>query len=197
MKPILLNEQNYTYHSWGYSWNMKNKNINNYKWYHLLFFIYNNQLQIEYQTINLHNSDHSLIKISDLLKSVYFYQPKTSVKKNKLRIINIMGHFFVGGIERYMLYLDKYGDHEKFEYILLSMTKNDTELFNHNHFKYINHYYFKNNQELYNLLLLFNPHFIIDHYSQYIHENIYLYDLYQDHNIHMIHSAIHYQKDFF
>ena len=196
MKPILLNEQNYTYHSWGYSWNTKKRNINNYKWYHLLFFVYNKQLQIENQTINLHNSNHSFQKMSDLLKPLLFYQPKTYVKKNKLRIINIMGHFFVGGIERYMLYLDKYGDHEKYEYFLLSMTKDDNELFNHNHFKHINHIYFKNNQELYNLLLLFNPDFIIDHYSQYINENIYLYDLYQDHNIHMIHSAIHYKRDF-
>ena len=77
-----------------------------------------------------------------------------------------MGYFFTGGIEKFMLNFNKYGDHKKFNYILLFLNKPYYEVkTNLNNFTC---YTYQDNNELLILLNLLDPSLIFDHYSQYI-----------------------------
>ena len=113
-------------------------------------------------------------------------------KSNKKKIIHIMGYFFVGGIEKYLHYIDLYGNHDEFEYIVVSYQKQNLVP---EKFQNMSHYFFKNHSHLNSLLLWIHPDCIIDHYSTYI--DLFLYENHIFHSIifHFIHSAIHYDKD--
>ena len=55
-----------------------------------------------------------------ILKNQIFFQVNKKFKKN---IVNIMGLFFTGGIERYIYYIDKYGDFKECQHYLLCMNE--------------------------------------------------------------------------
>ena len=104
-----------------------------------------------------------------------------------------MGYFFTGGIEKFILDIDKYGDHKKYNYFLLFLNnKNHNVNTNLKNFTCI---YFKDNYELLNLINIIDPLIIIDHYSQYLENSIYNYKIYQNITIHIIHSAINYNNE--
>ena len=110
-----------------------------------------------------------------------------------------MGYFFTGGIERFMLNLDLYGNHDKYNYMLLFLkNENEYEEFinsEKNILNNIKYFYFHNHQELLHYLNIFNPDLIIDHYSQYFSKTVLKNNIYQHIVIHFIHSAIHYDTN--
>lgn len=192
--PITFHKNNYCYHSWGYSWDL-NKQHQNYIYYYLIKFIYNNQIinsDSDKNDFKLNNVQ-SLISISDFYKNKIFYKKNNKQIKNKKNIINIMGYFFTGGIEKFILDIDKYGDHKKYNYFLLFLNnKNHNVNTNLKNFTCI---YFKDSYELLNLINIIDPLIIIDHYSQYLENSIYNHKIYQNITLHIIHSAINYNND--
>ena len=188
--PIIFYPNNYCYHSWGYSWN-KNKYYDKYTYYHILKYIYNNNICPIDDSDYIISDNSNLKNISKYYKKNIFY--KTNVhKKNKFNVIHIMGYFFTGGIEKFMLYINQYGDHDKYNYILLFLNKhNDSVHINMDNFTCIG---FEDNYELFNLLDILDCDLIIDHYSQYTYYNLYKNNIYQNITIHIIHSAINYTK---
>lgn len=189
-EPIIFYKNSYCYHNWGYSWNI-NKQHQKYIYYFLLNFILDNTVQPLNDSIKNYDTTN-LKKISSFYKNHIFFK-KNKKSFTKINIIHIMGYFFTGGIEKFMLNINKYGNHEKYNYILLFLNNKkfdiDTKLDN------FTCYSFKDNFELLNLLNLTNPSLIIDHYSQYIDTNIYKNQIYQNITIHIIHSAINYTKN--
>lgn len=164
-KEIFFKNDNYCYHSWGNSWSCNKTSKKIYD--HL-------SCLKEY----LKMEDSSLLCVPQ--------------KSNKKKIIHIMGYFFVGGIEKYLHYIDLYGNHDEFEYIVVSYQKQNLVP---EKFQNMSHYFFKNHSHLNSLLLWIHPDCIIDHYSTYI--DLFLYENHIFHSIifHFIHSAIHYDKD--
>jgi len=217
-KPIVFNKNNYCYHSWGYSWDV-NKVHQPFLSYYLLNFIFNGSIE-PFNEVNEVNDCHEWnhkneMNIMDLSrhyqKQVFFKPLLRNCEVKKPLIIHVMGYFFTGGIERFMLNLDLYGNHNKYDYILLFL-KNENEcyyeyLYEKNDdnkilkkkqkklMKHMKYYYFKNHQELLHYLSIFNPDLIIDHYSQYFSKSIYKNNIYQHITIHLIHSAIHYDTN--
>ena len=200
-KSIVFKKNNYCYHSWGYSWNPDHYQKNNMLFYYPLYFLFHHQIQLhslkQHHFNNCLQKYHSFIDISNYLKKYIFYHTNNNNLKNKkIKVVHVMGHFFVGGIERYLLYLEKYGNHELFNYYLLSYHPQDFNFKNEiNYFKHIHHFYFKNNYNLKHYLNLISPDYIIDHYSQYIDVFLYTNDIYLNQVIHFIHSSINYNKD--
>ena len=186
--PIIFNENNYCYHNWGYSWDLS-KNHTRFCYYYLLKYIFNYQINS-----NLSPQKNELTNLNDLSKyyqNIIFYS-KNNSKNEKINIINIIGYFFTGGIEKYIIDLDKYGNHSKYNYILLYLNKKQYNL--KPSLKNFTYYSFYDNYELINLINILEPDLIIDHYSQYIDDNIYYYKIYNHITIHIIHSAINYNK---
>ena len=102
-----INNNNYAIHMWGHSWATHYKNNMMEEYY--LTPLYLSYFNIELQKIKYKD-------ISEYLHSkVYFHVNKSNRKK----IVHVMGLFFTGGIERYLYYIDKYGDHDKYCYYLL------------------------------------------------------------------------------
>ena len=106
-----------------------------------------------------------------------------------------MGVFFTGGIERYLYYIDKYGNHELYNYYLLYISNdNDKYVYDIKNMTMIsfdwNHY------DLNNLLIMISPDLIIDHYSIYINDNTEIYkNINRNNIIYFIHSALCYNND--
>ena len=190
--PIIFYHNNYCFHNWGYSWDLTKEN-EQYIYYYILKFIFSNKIDFlnNDNSLNLNNSN--LIDISNVFKNKIFFYKSIFNKNYKKKIIHIMGYFFTGGIEKFIYDLDSYGDHSNFEYILLFLNKKNYESdINLNNFQY---FYFYDNLELYYFLNLLEPDLIIDHYSQYINYNLYINNIYQNITIHLIHSAINYNKN--
>ena len=188
--PIIFKTNNYSYHSWGFSWD-ENKIHKRFNCYHLIKFIYNNIIHSVDEVENKKN--HNCLKtISEYYKNLIFYKKNKNIN-NKINVINIIGYFFTGGIEKYILDIDKYGDHKKFNYILLYLNKKQYNL--KPNLQNITFYSYFDNKELITLLNILDPTIIIDHYSQYIDYNIYYHNIYNNITIHLIHSAINYNKD--
>lgn len=105
-----------------------------------------------------------------------------------------MGLFFTGGIERYLHYISKYGDHEKYEYYLAHIS-NDTKSYAYNVSNMILIDFQWDHLYLNKVLLSIRPDLIIDHYSIYVDDNS---DIYKGINresiIHFVHSALCYKK---
>ena len=220
-KPILFNKSNYCYHSWGYSWNI-HKLHKSYTYYYLLAFLNNEQNNENNENKNKYENCRNIQDLSNYLKQKLFFKPnnhfleeinfenksenkiyeknvqnKNEISKNRIRIIHIMGYFFTGGIERFILNIDTYGNHNKYEYILLFLHKKsifEFEEINLN-LNNISYFYFENHNELLNLVYIFNPSLIIDHYSQYFSKSIFKNNIYEHIIIHIIHSAIHYNNN--
>ena len=189
--PIIFYKNSYCYHSWGYSWNL-NKHHQKYIYYFLLKFILNNTINT-INNISIDKVDNSNLNIlSSFYKKQVFYR-KNSDTNSKNNIIHIMGYFFTGGIERFMLDINDYGNHDKFNYILLFLNNKNYDI--NTKLNNFTCYSFKDNYELINLLNMLNPSLIVDHYSQYIDVNIYKNNIYQNITLHIIHSAINYNKN--
>jgi hypothetical protein len=60
----------------------------------------------------------------------------------KIKIVHIMGLFFTGGIERYLYYIDKYGNHNKYEYYIICIKKDDNYAYPIKNIKIIPYSYF-------------------------------------------------------
>lgn len=191
--PILINNNNYCYHSWGYSWDL-NKQHPKFIFYYIIKFLFNNHLiNIDNEIFNKSNSN--LIEISDFYQNKIFYKKNTLISSTKKKIIHIMGYFFTGGIEKFILDIDQYGNHEKYDYILLYLNNKNQNV--NTTIKNFKTYYFKDNYELLNFLLIIDPDLIIDHYSQYLENNFYNFNIYQNITIHLIHSAINYNNNIY
>ena len=174
---------------WGYSWDEKkiklNTHNNNIRYTNLQLYI-----------VNKIDFDNNLIKIDNKLEIKYFKEEflfKKSNKKIKPKIVHIMGMFFTGGIERYLYYIDKYGNHEKYDYYILysSYSKNYYDIKN---IKMIS--YDWNHNILNKYLKLISPYLIIDHYSIYLQNNSVVYEgINRNSIIYFIHSAICYNRN--
>ena len=224
-KKFIIKNTNYAIHMWGYSWesnnidkNKKNnsKNIVDNKYYIRELFL-QNYVRPYFNTslYSNNNIDNEVLileykNIDNYLKNNIFYKshfknlsnPILEKKNyNKLRVVHIMGLFFTGGIERYLYYLSKYGDHEKYNYYLFHISNNNqTNKSIYSKYSYLlkniimidfqwDHIY------LNNILLSIRPDLIIDHYSIYLNDNNDIYNgIDRTRVIHFVHSALCYKK---
>ena len=190
--PIVFNKDTFCYHNWGYSWDL-NKYHNKYIFYYLIKQIINNDLKpIDNKNFEM-NDNTNLLDLSNYYKEKIFFKHSDVLKSNKKNIIHIMGYFFTGGIEKFIIDINEYGNHNEFNYILLFLNdKRHNIVTKLNNFKC---YHFQDNYELINLLKILDPDLILDHYSQYIDYNIYQNNIFQNITIHVMHSAINYNND--
>jgi mannosyltransferase OCH1-like enzyme/glycosyltransferase involved in cell wall biosynthesis len=182
-----IDNNNYAIHMWGHSWDenkIKEQKIYNGPYYLSHFYLSN--------LINDFNKIIQKIKYNDIsnyLRNKIFFKVNKNTERKK--IVHIMGLFFTGGIERYLHYIDKYGNHEKYNYYLIYIS-NGNYVYNIQNMHMISFDW--NNKDLNALLIFIKPDLIIDHYSIYINENIYK-NLNNNNIIYFIHSAICYNND--
>jgi len=180
---------------WGHSWN-GNHIINKTDEYFI------NNLYLSGKIKSLLAINNKIINLNDYLRNQIFFKPNYDNYQNKIKIVNIIGIFFTGGIERFMSYIDKYGDHKNYDYYLLFMNSdfecesNNKQYYEINNMKMIS---FKNDYNiLNNLLKIINPNYIVDHLSFYINQsdNTIIYKNINKPNIfYFLHSAILYKND--
>ena len=174
---IIYNNNNYALHLWGYSWD-KNKSFKKKIYNYIEPFLINKIIKIVDNTVN------------NTVNNLYILD-KNDTKKKK-RILHIMGVFFSGGIEKFIYYFDKYGNHEIYEYILLCINKNNIDI--STFFSKIRYYNFNNSDNLNLFIQFIKPDLIIDHYSIYLDISPYVkYN--NNYIIQIIHSAILYNKN--
>ena len=183
-----ITTENYAIHMWGYSWNKNNKNIvEKDSVYYLLELYLTNRIDTLNYPINKVNYD----QLTTILKNNIYYKP--NLVKNKIRVVHIMGLFFTGGIERYLYYIDKFGDHTKYEYYLLYIS-NEKYVYPIVNMRMISFNW--NHMHLNILLKNIVPHLIIDHYSLYLKDNFEIYkDINKNNIIYFVHSAITYKNN--
>ena len=192
---------NYAIHMWGHSWgdeslennkiNIINKNNNT------EYFIKSLYLSGKIIENDSNKNTNNINNINEYLRSKIFFNSNMNNFKNKLKIVNIMGVFFTGGIERFMSYIDKYGDHDKYQYYLLIMNDyGEGPSYKINNIKMIS---YQNNYETLNsLLTIINPNYIVDHLSFYIdaNDNTLIYkNINKSKILYFLHSAILYKND--
>ena len=176
---IIIKKENYGIHMWGNSWNNcddDNDEKDNNK---LNFINYVERLILTNKIKSINNYDSS--------KNTLFKK-----SNNKIPIVHIVGIFFSGGIEKLMYYFNKYGNNDKYNYIILCHGFS-----NKNYYNVDNIISFDGVQQLLNKYLhLIKPELIIDHYSIYIENNDIMYNNINKNNIvQFMHSAILYKKD--
>jgi len=195
-KRYHIKDEYYAIHMWGYSWQNNTILVNSmsFKYYITNLFLQNyiklnnNIYEINQSNLLLHYN-----KIDEYLKTCIYFTPQSL--KNKRRIVHIMGLFFTGGIERYLHYISKYGDHDKYEYYLLHIS-NDTKsyVYDVNNMKLIDFHW--DHIYLNSVLLSIRPDLIIDHYSVYVDDNSDIYKgICRNIVIHFVHSALCYTKN--
>jgi glycosyltransferase involved in cell wall biosynthesis len=183
---------------WGHSWKEveknKNNDQNNDQNNDKNIFIENLYLSDFIKPFFSKNNDINL-----LLKQNVCYNVNKNIKNIenicKKKIVHIMGLFFTGGIERYLYYIDKYGDHTKYSYYLIHLN-NGKYVYDIKNIEMIS--YSGNNYHLYinKIFHYINPDLIIDHYSIYIPDNSLLYEnINRDNILYFVHSAICYNND--
>ena len=182
--PILFNKNNYAFHLWGYSWDT-NKMFQKSKYNYIYPFQLNNLLL----NTNDNNDNNDNIVSYNINKNILL----DSSNKNRYKIIHIMGIFFSGGIEKFIYYFNKYGNHDKYEYILLCNNKNNINI--SSIFKNIQFYTYQNNDDIKYLIKYIKPDLIIDHYSIYLDDSPFDYNSINNNIIQIIHSAILYNKN--
>jgi len=179
---------------WGYSWQNNDNtllNLNQYKYYITNLFLQN--------YITLYDNKKTLLnynKIDDYLNTCICFKSKKN--QQKYRIVHIIGLFFTGGIERYMHYISKYGNHKKYVYYLHHISNDlrstNSYVYNVTNMNLIDFQW--DHLYLNKVLLSIRPNLIIDHYSIYVDDNS---DIYKGINnqciIHFIHSALCYKKN--
>jgi len=176
---IIIQKENYGIHMWGNSWNNTvddNKDKDNDVY--LINYVEKLILTNKIKSMNVY----------DCTKNTLF---KKSNNNNKL-IVHIVGIFFSGGIEKLMYYFNKYGNNDKYNYIILCHGFS-----NKNYYNVDNIISFNGDQELLNKYLhLARQALIIDHYSIYVENNDIMYNNINKNNvIQFMHSAILYKKD--
>jgi len=190
-KMYIIGDDNYAIHMWGHSWKDNNNASDDItcEYYLLNMYLSNIINNYEYDNIKI---KYKYCDLSMHLRNKIYFTPSKSGKKN---IVNIMGVFFTGGIERYLYYIDKYGNHELYNYYLLYISNdNDKYVYDIKNMTMIsfdwNHY------DLNKLLIMISPDLIIDHYSIYINDNTEIYKNINKNNIiYFIHSALCYNND--
>jgi mannosyltransferase OCH1-like enzyme/glycosyltransferase involved in cell wall biosynthesis len=202
-KTYIINDDNYAIHMWGHSW--KDNYVGEISPEYYLTKIYlskmiNDNIDIcesgnQYELTTSCTNNHKHIKYSEmssyLRNKIYF---KANIRK---KIVNIMGVFGTGGIERYLYYIDKYGNHELYEYYLLYIANDkNTYAYKIKNIRMISFDW--NHDDLNKLLIMISPDLIIDHYSLYV-SDIFTNTIYKNINkniiITFIHSAICYNND--
>jgi glycosyltransferase involved in cell wall biosynthesis len=186
---------------WGYSWDLTkdsyknniylydNKYSHDNDYFVLNYYLKNLIIPLDNQfNINRLNIDDLTNKLKNII--CFKYNQNNYLKK---KVVNIMGLFFTGGIERYLYYLDKYGNHDKYNYYLLYIS-NDSYVYEINNMKMIS---FDWNHNILNKLLInITPNVIIDHYSLYLQDNSEIYKNINNMNIiYFVHSAICYKNN--
>lgn len=192
-RKYIINNDTYAIHTWGYSWKKNNVETLSNEYY--ITKLYLNRLIVNEE--NILKGIKYKIKYSELSnylknKIIFYSKPQLECEK-KIKVVNIIGLFFSGGIERYIHYIDKYGNHEKYLYYLLYIS-NDNYVYEINNMIMISFEW--NNNYLNDLLININPDIIIDHYSIYINDNSQIYkNINRNKIIYFIHSAICYSND--
>ena len=190
-KKFIIDDNTYAIHTWGYSWKKNNIETLSDEYYITKLYLSNmisdkNNFEIKYKI--------KYTELSNYLKNkiVFYSNPQLDCDK-KIKVVNIIGLFFSGGIERYIHYIDKYGDHKKYTYYLLYIS-NDNYVYEINNMIMISFDW--NNSYLNDLLININPNIIIDHYSIYINDNTEIYkNINRSKIIYFVHSAICYNND--
>lgn len=185
---------------WGYSWNgnnstkdtkdtkdtkkIKDSTDNNYILY---LYLSNIIINIDEKILDKLNYNDIILYLKN---NILF---KINNKKLKTKIVHVMGLFFTGGIERYLYYLDKYGNHDTYEYYLLYI-ESKSYAYNIKNIKMISFNW--NHDHLNSLLINISPNLIIDHYSLYLDDNTNIYkDINKNSILFFVHSAINYNRD--
>ncbi len=190
-RSYIINNDTYAIHTWGYSWKENNYDK-------LCDEYYINKLYLNSLIIDENNTKELKYKmkyneVSNYLKNKILFNVNNHLKSNKIKVVHIIGVFFSGGIEKYIHYIDKYGDHEKYNYYLLYIS-NDNYVYEINNMIMIS--YDWNHNYLNNLLININPNIIIDHYSLYINDNKIIYENININKIiYFVHSSICYSID--
>ena len=190
-KFVVNHTNSYAIHMWGYSWKENiltiNTKNNNFKYISYLLNIINIIDSKDDNKIN-NKIDFSI----NHFKHNIFYKKSNDISL-KPKIVHIMGMFFTGGIERYLYYIDKYGNHNKYDYYILYI--NDCKhYYNIKNIKMIS--YDWNHTLLNQYLHLISPDLIIDHYSIYLEDNSIVYNNINRNNIlYFVHSAICYKRN--
>ena len=196
-KKYLINHNSYAIHTWGYSWK-NNNNIEILSNEYYIKKLYLNRVIIDEEKFKGIKYKIKYSELSNYLKNKIIFYPNFNLEyekedKKKIKVVNIIGLFFSGGIERYIHYIDKYGDHEKYSYYLLYIS-NDNYVYEINNMIMISFDW--NNNYLNDLLININPNIIIDHYSIYINDNTEIYkNINRSKIIYFVHSAICYSND--
>ena len=199
-KKYIIDHNNYAIHTWGYSWKKNNSETLSNEYY--ITKLYLDRLIIDKDEFKGIKYKIKYSELSNYLKNKILFYPniyleyedkKKEKKKEKIKVVNIIGLFFSGGIERYIHYIDKYGDHKKYLYYLLYIS-NDNYVYEINNMIMISFDW--NNNYLNDLLININPNIIIDHYSIYINDNTEIYkNINRSKIIYFVHSAICYSND--
>ena len=184
-----ISDNNYAIHMWGHSWK-DNKNENN----------YNSECNFYIEELYLSGLIIENYETDNISENIIFKANLEYKETTKIKIVHIMGLFYTGGIERYIYYIDKYGDHDKYIYYLIHIS-NKSYIYNLKNIKLIK--YSINNfiqSEYHNFcnknILSISPDLIIDHYSIYIEDNNSLYkNIIKNNIIYFIHSAICYNNN--
>jgi mannosyltransferase OCH1-like enzyme len=183
-----ISNNTYAVHTWGYSWNHHKKYNNIAKNYYLVNY-YLSDLIIE------HSLEKKKLKFNQLstdLRNILYFT-KNNNNEYRKKIVHIMGLFFTGGIERYLYYIDKYGDHSKYKYYLLYIS-NDKYVYNLQNIKMISFNW--DHEDLNKILCILNPDLIIDHYSIYVNDNSVIYNnINRNIILSFVHSALCYKND--
>jgi len=190
---IIYNNNNYALHLWGYSWD-KNKSFKKKLYNYTEPFLINKIIKIVDKTVDniVDKTVDNIVdkNVDNTVNNLYILDQ--NVGKKKKRILHIMGIFFSGGIEKFIYYFDKYGNHQEYEYILLCMNKNNIDI--STFFSNILYYSFNNSDDLNLFIQFIKPDLIIDHYSIYLDESPYSkYN--NNYIIQIVHSAILYNKN--
>ena len=190
-KKYIINDDNYAIHMWGYSWNdtssskkIKDSSDNNYILY---LYLSNIIINIDEKILDRLNYNDIILYLKN---NILF---KINNKKLKTKIVHVMGLFFTGGIERYLYYLDKYGNHDIYEYYLLYI-ESKSYTYDIKNIKMISFNW--NHDHLNSLLINISPSLIIDHYSLYLEDNTNIYrGINKNSILYFVHSAIKYNRD--
>lgn len=199
-KKYVIDHNSYAIHTWGYSWKKNNSETLSNEYY--ITKLYLNRLISDKDDFKGIKYKMKYSELSNYLRNKILFYPNCHLeyekkdkekKKEKIKVVNIIGLFFSGGIERYIHYIDKYGDHEKYSYYLLYIS-NDNYVYEINNMIMISFDW--NNNYLNDLLININPNIIIDHYSIYINDNTEIYkNMNRSKIIYFVHSAICYSND--
>ena len=98
-KMYIIGDDNYAIHMWGHSWKNNNNVTNDVTCEYYLLNMYLSNIINNYEYDNNQKVKYKYCDLSMNLRNKIYFTPSKSMRKN---IVNIMGVFFTGGIERYL-----------------------------------------------------------------------------------------------